>query len=262
MEIKPYLMLFAALCGALLLFGCTNSGGSAAPSAPSSPSNAKAPVYVTDEQVRAATNPTPSAPSSPSTAPAPSDMKGKCSIALKQDSITLGESVDASVSAFTGSGETATFMCGDKLRTLGTNGFFKLDILCDFAKPGTYDMWVKINGQACASKTVTVNSPAAPAPSVGTCSILSSKKNAVSSSDIIYDIAVKYGGFSSADKLIWNCGPTTFNKGLGGNTFGTSNPVGGTMNVQCEYVGSLAIENIPKTIKIKITDTACGEVST
>jgi len=153
-------------------------------------------------------------------------------------------------------------MCGDKLRTLGTNGFFKLDILCDYAKAGTYDMWVKINGETCTSKTVTVKSPAAPVASKGACSIASSKKTTAGSTDIIYDIAVKYDGFAQTDKMSWNCGPTTFNRALGGNAMGTPNPVGGVLNVQCEYVGSLAIENMPRAITVKVGGTACGEVST
>ncbi len=258
---KYAFVVLSVLALSLLFAGCTGpgspqQGGGGNPGAndktiPRIPADDNGGTAVAPEQ-----NP------NPAPAPAPADLSSRCTLSFDNDTVVQGGSVGVSVSAYTQAGESASYLCGEQEKILGSNGLLKAFSLCKYPAAGNYEVWVKINGQPCASKTVAVVAQAAPAPASGSCSILGSKPTAYSNDHRLYEISVKYDGYEPGDKLTWNCGPLTKFMSLGGNTFGNPSVAGGSLTVTCEYVGSLAIENIPPKISVKINDGLCGEVST
>lgn len=182
-----------------------------------------------------------------------------CSLSLDKDSIFVGESVGATVSANPAYAERATFSCGKDIKYLGTNGLFKNFYLCQYGTAEDVLLWVRINDGICASKTLHVLSPIEKMParicSVDNASIIAN------SADGHFEAKVAYANYSIKDRLTWDCGGRIFYKELGASAFGSTRAEG-TITVACDYVGATAKASIPKSIPIKINDEICGEIRT
>jgi hypothetical protein len=179
----------------------------------------------------------------------------RCSIALASPSILQGTSVGEKVTATAKSGETVTFLCGDRAETLGTNGFFQNDASCGFNTPGEYSVWVKINGELCASAPLHVTSTPPTAALNKSCNLVngSIKRD---TETMYYEALVNYSGFGANDSLHWDCGWRNYYKNLSQQTNAIG--VGGAITVYCQYTDRALL---PSSIKIDVGGMDCGSIN-
>ncbi|GEM_PF-6871266 len=178
-----------------------------------------------------------------------------CSIELDKLTIVAGETVGITARASAGAGEEATYSCADEEKTLGINGLFNHYSTCKYPKAGTYDVWVKINGDVCARQAITVLNAPLP-PKFSKCNLIGSTQKK-DFQEMYFETGVNYSGYLPNDTLKWECGWRNFQKQLGNQAFGNDGLVYGIITVSCRYTDYALI---PDKIKVKVGEDSCGEM--
>lgn len=253
------LLLSIVMAVSLLLLGCASAPPAAPPAPAPSPSPA-APSAPAQPNIPAEAQTTPPAvPAEP--APAPPAADGThCVISLNAKQIKAGDAVSVEVRATAGPGQTASYLCGDKKKSLGSNGLFTHLDLCRFDTPGNITVYVALNDQPCASANLEVVSAAAPAPALkGTCSIVEgTQRHIFGGSTNRYEAQVQYADYVPGSTLSWDCGTRTYRMTLSDSgTLAPSGRATGTVTVFCEY--SMDPGPIP-SIPVQVNDDVCGDL--
>ncbi len=179
------------------------------------------------------------------------EPKRTCSLTLTPDTISAGGSTDIGFSVWEEEqGPAFTYNCGEEILEISSGGLTTGSRLCQFNEVGEHMVWIKADGEICASAMLTVQEPVVDQ----SCYIEQSsiEKNLET---YYYKATVHFEGFKPEDKLQWVCDYTTATKTLGGDEiFGM--PLQET--ISCNYNSQPKLDYI----EVSIAGVSCGKIST
>lgn len=87
-----------------------------------------------------------------------SQARGKrsCALFLSSSTINAGQSVVVSFNAYSPEKSQLLFKCGENDVSMTANGMVEVGKVCRFDTPGEIEVYVKLDGETCASKTLRV----------------------------------------------------------------------------------------------------------
>lgn len=172
--------------------------------------------------------------------------KQSCSIVSQPSRITAGQTASLTVKAYvTEERSNLSYLCGTTEINERASGFVDTGKLCKFDKPGTVELYVKVNGEVCATRTLTVFAKAKD------CSVYGSKYR-FENGEHVYSATVTGRGYSGNDQLRYTC----FGMPNGLSVRNIPNSTDFATTIECRS----ASEKLSASVPVTLGGDACGEM--
>jgi hypothetical protein len=170
----------------------------------------------------------------------------QCKVLLAPSRITVGETSAVTVTAYVPQEKSKlTYNCGDREITESVGGIVDTAKICKFDKPGTIEVYAKINNETCAIALLEVFS------SPKDCSVFGAEFR-MDRNEYVYTAKVAARGYSGNDYLRFKCAGVM--NAIKANTIPDTADF--VTTIECRYPSKLS-----EGIKVTMGGDACGEIS-
>ena len=175
----------------------------------------------------------------------PAAGKSSCQIFAAPSRITVGGTSVISLKAYTPESKAnLSYLCGDTEVKSSASGMVDIGKVCKFNTAGTYDVYVKLNGQTCATTTLVVFEKAKD------CSVFESNFT-LREGAFVYSAKVAARGYSGSDSITFKCDGIP--KQIPLSTL--QSPADFTTAIECP-----AKQALLGNVSVKIGSDACGNI--
>jgi len=175
-----------------------------------------------------------------------SPSKQSCTVLLSPSRISAGQTSAVTVKAYAPQEKSnLSYLCGDHEVSESAGGMVDTGKICQFNTPGTIEVYAKLNGEACASSTLTVFS------TLKDCSVHDSAF-AFDRGQYVYSARVSARGYSGTDELRYSCYDVPH--AIKANTI--PNTTDFVTTIECRSASGPLYKNVPVTMG----GDGCGEL--
>jgi len=170
----------------------------------------------------------------------------QCKVILSPSRITVGQTSMVTVTAYVPQEKSKlTYNCGDREITESVGGMVDTGKICKFEKPGTIEVYAKINNETCSSALLEVFSSPKDCSVFG--SVFQKDKN-----EFVYSATVAARGYSGSDELHYKCYDIPY--AIKVSTIQNTSDF--VTAIECRSASGSLSQNV----KVTVGGDACGEI--